>query len=296
MFSTPLMFFTPLPYVTPQPPPLAGNRRPEAILLFLCPPKLQQPIKSVKKNMIVSTLDGYITALDLNRNGEMVWSVATVPGSMLSSTLSDLELDGRGHLVRLIPSLSGKIYKLKDKMVEPEAMDASSLLFSSLKMQENLALTGGKEVKTLGVDLETGEVQYECGMDGDCHQYVVSSPETLKDVIVVQRTVQTVRAHVPRTWENKWNFSASLHDINLYPGVNLCEDVDLEETDNDTVDDIQLKAVVPEGILCASDQGKTEDIIWRRMFQSPLVDVWRIRGESHGHVFKEHCSKKFNSC
>ncbi len=40
--------------------------------------------------------------MDLNRNGEMVWSVATVPGPMLSSTLSDLELD----------ELSGKIYKL----------------------------------------------------------------------------------------------------------------------------------------------------------------------------------------
>ena len=276
---------TPLPYVTPQPPPLAGNRRPEDILLSLCPPKLKQPIKSVKKNLlIVSTLDGYITALDLNKNGEMVWSVATVPGPMLSSTLSDLELDERGHLVRLIPSLSGKIYKLKDEMVEPVAMDASSLLFSSLKMQENLALTGGKEVRTLGVDLETGQVQYECGMDGDCRQYGVSSPETLKDVIVVQRTVQTVRAHVPRSGENKWNFSVSLHDINLYPGVNLCEDVDLEETDNDTVDDIQLKAVVPEGILCASDKEKAEEIIWRRKFQSPLVDVWRIRGESLEHM------------
>ena len=62
--------------------------------------------------------------------------VATlVPGPMLSSTLSDMELDERGHLVRLIPSLSGKIYKLKDEMVEPIALDASTLLFSSLKMQ-----------------------------------------------------------------------------------------------------------------------------------------------------------------
>ena len=73
---------TPLPHVTPQPPPLAGNRRPEDILLSLCPPKLQQPIKSVKKNLlIVSTLDGYITALDLNRNGEMVWSVMASSGT-----------------------------------------------------------------------------------------------------------------------------------------------------------------------------------------------------------------------
>ena len=276
---------TPSHVVTPQPPPLASHRRPEDILLSLCPPKLKDPIKSTRKNLlIVSTLDGYITALDLNKNGEMVWSVATVPGPMLSSTLSDMELDERGHLVRLIPSLSGKIYKLKDEMVEPIALDASSLLFSSLKMQENLVLTGGKETRTLGIELGTGEVQYECGMAGDCRQYGHSSPDTLKDVLVVQRQVQTVKAHVPRSGEHKWNFSVSLHDVNLYPGVNLCEDVDLEETDNDTVDDIQLKAVVPEGILCASEKDRTEDILWRRKFQTPLVDVWRIRGDTMEHI------------
>ena len=127
---------TPVPVVTPQPPPLASHKKPEEILISLCPPKLNNPIRSHRKNLlIVSTLDGYLTALDLNNNGEMVWSVATVPGPMLSSTLSDMELDERGHLVRLIPSLSGKIYKLKDEMVEPIALDASTLLFSSLKMQ-----------------------------------------------------------------------------------------------------------------------------------------------------------------
>ena len=74
-------------------------------------------------------------------------------------------------------------------------MDASSLLFSSLKMQENLALTGGKEARPLWVDLETGQVQYECGMDGDCRQYGVSSPETLKDVIVVQNGALSWKGH-----------------------------------------------------------------------------------------------------
>ena len=97
---------------------------------------------------------------------------------------------------------------------------------------------------------------------------------------MVQRQVQTVKAHVPRSGEHKWNFSVSLRDVNLYPGVNLCEDVDLEETDNDTVDDIQLKAVVPDDIFCASEKDRTEDILWRRKFLTPLVDVWRIRGDT----------------
>ena len=278
---------TPRPTVTPPPSsPSSVHKTSEDILLSLCPPKLDRPIQSSGKDiLLVSTLDGYITALDLTKDGEMVWSVPTVPGAMLSSTLSDLELDDRGHLVRLIPSLSGKIYKLKEEMVEPMAMDASSLLSSSLKMQENLVLTGGKETRTVGIDLETGEVQYECGMAGDCHQYGVSS-DSLKNIIVVQRVLHTVKAHLPRSGENKWNFSVSLHDINYFPGVNLCEDVKVEPPEDKIREreDIQLKAVVPEGVLCASKNDNNEDILWRRKFQTPLVDVWRIRGNNIEHV------------
>ena len=79
---------TPVPVVTPQPPPLASHKKPEEILISLCPPKLNNPIRSHRKNLlIVSTLDGYLTALDLNNNGEMVWSVATVPGRVATKIL-----------------------------------------------------------------------------------------------------------------------------------------------------------------------------------------------------------------
>eukprot|EP00092_Neocalanus_flemingeri_P023955 GFUD01025986.1.p1 GENE.GFUD01025986.1~~GFUD01025986.1.p1 ORF type:complete len:1103 (+),score=344.15 GFUD01025986.1:320-3310(+) len=228
-------------------------------------------------------MDGQITALDMNKDGEMIWSSPTSPGPMLSSTLSDLELDDRGHLVKLIPSLSGKIYKLQDELIEPLAMDATSLLSSSFKMQENVVLTGGKETRTFGLDLQTGEIMYECSMTGDCQQFSNSSPEDLKDILVVQRTIQTVKAHLPRSGEQKWNFSVSLHDVNFYPGVNLCEDVDVDQSDYEIKeeDNIQLKAVVPEGVLCAT---VSDEVRWRRKFQTPLVDVWKIIDDSMEHV------------
>ena len=162
----------PSPEVTTIPPVTPSSKTTEDILLSLCPPKPIKPVKNRKNNLlIVSTLDGQITALDLNNDGEMIWSSPTTPGPMLSSTLSDLELDDRGRMVKLIPSLSGNIYKLQDEVVEPLAMDASSLLSSSLKMQENLVLTGGKETRTFGIDLQTGEILYECSMGGECHQF-----------------------------------------------------------------------------------------------------------------------------
>ena len=49
--------------------------------------------------------------------------------------------------MRLIPSLSGRIYRLADETVEPIAMDVNTLLSTSLKMQENTVLTGGRETR-----------------------------------------------------------------------------------------------------------------------------------------------------
>ena len=62
--------------VAPVTPP--STRSGEDILLSLCPPKTVKPLKNKKNNLlIVSTLDGQITALDLNKDGEMIWSSPT---------------------------------------------------------------------------------------------------------------------------------------------------------------------------------------------------------------------------
>ena len=59
---------TPRPNVTPPPPPSHHHKTDQDIIRSLCPPKQTKPIKSSGKNLlIVSTLDGHITALDLNK-------------------------------------------------------------------------------------------------------------------------------------------------------------------------------------------------------------------------------------
>ena len=57
--------------------------------------------------LFVSTLDGTLTALDAKDKGKTLWSVGTGPGSMLSSTISQVELTSNAQFVRLIPSLAG---------------------------------------------------------------------------------------------------------------------------------------------------------------------------------------------
>ena len=109
--------------------------------------------------------------------------------------------------------------------------------------------------------------------------------DDLKDILVVQRNTQTVRAHEARNGEEKWNFSVSLHDLAFHPGRELCDEEVDEMEDNsveegeDEEDSFSIKTVVPEGVVCAVHREKQEQIQWRRKFQSPIVDAWRVNGK-----------------
>ena len=48
----------------------------------------------------------------------MLWSSATQPGPLLSSTISSMELDDSGQYIKLIPSLNGKLYKFNGEVSE----------------------------------------------------------------------------------------------------------------------------------------------------------------------------------
>ena len=67
---------------------------------------------------------------------------------------------------RIIRSLHSEEEVLNPQHVEPLNLDANSFVSYSLKMQKNLVFTGGKESRTVGLDLATGEAQYHCSMEG----------------------------------------------------------------------------------------------------------------------------------
>ena len=280
--------------------------------LPLCPPKKKKIIKDKGAGsaniLLVSTLDGKLTALDPKRRGshQVLWSVSTEPGSMLSSTLSQLDLNpkgGKNPWIKLIPSLGGGLYKFDGEVVEPVPFDAEALLRSSFKFSDGTVMTGGKEAKTYGIEVSNGRIRYTCGMDG-CFQ--VTNPQKseskkgmdinkqplerqgvrddMEDVLVVRRETQTVRAVEPRTGEEKWNFSVGQHEIKFHPGVEeLCDDRDNSKEkheqpffDQQGFDEGELKAVIPEGIICEVDRGSPEKIIWSHKFNTPIVQAWRL--------------------
>lgn len=252
-----------------------------------CPPEEVESLARKNSNLImVSTLDGKISALDPSHEGRLLWSVDTGPGgSMLSSTISQMELTNAGKFVKLIPSLGGGLYKFDGETLEAVPLSAEALLRSSFKFADNTIITGGRESRRYGIEMDTGVVRYECAMDG-CRNFE-TGPDSLDDIIVVHRETQTVRAIEPRTGQEKWNFSVSQHNLDLYPGLeDLCHNdgnsdgpAFVDEKDRDEV----FKAVVSDGVICSVKKAHPDQILWKRDFHTPIVHAWEIR---NGKLFK----------
>ena len=92
--------------------------------------------------LLVSTLDGTLSALDVEEGGNLLWKVDTGPGGFLSSSISKVELNSQGKIVRLIPSLNGGLFKFDGESIEPIPISADSLLHSTYQAEDDLLITG----------------------------------------------------------------------------------------------------------------------------------------------------------
>ena len=180
--------------------------------------------------------------------------------------------------VRLIPSLAGGLYKFDGEVIEPIPLSAEELLRTSFKFADNTVMTGGKESRVYGIELNSGRIKYECTMDGcfgPAGETLSPKEDDLEDIIIVKRETQVVRAVEPRSGTEKWNFSVSTHHLTYQPIEDICNSTD---EDNDAFEDDleELKAVVPEGIICKVDKKRPDVIKWKQNFNSPIVHAWRL--------------------
>lgn len=253
-----------------------------------------EPRRSTRDLFIVSTLDGKISALDPMENGNIVWSHETGPGGLMSSSLSRLEMRSRGQWVRLIPSLDGSLYKFTGETVEPVPLTADILLKSSFKLGDDLVITGGKEARTYGINLHTGQIQYVCTMGG-CNQTGAEDHDV--DILVVKRNTQTVRAIEPRTGRERWNFSVGEHQPSMLRAMlGGCESEVFAQQPSQGVQveeewsrgkclgsdascswpEGYIRVVVPEGLIAATNK-KDGLLDWSVKFPSPVVGAWHLR-------------------
>ena len=243
--------------------------------------------------LYVTTLDGTLSTLDLTKNGTLHWKVDTDPGDLLSSSIHNMELTNNGKMVRMIPSLSGGIYKFDGDSLEAIPVTADELLKSSFKFSDDLVISGGRETRSYGISSRTGKIIYECSMNG-CknltdtvlnEDVLEKTPKTtglfdplLDDVVVIRRQTQTVRAVDPRLGNERWNFSIGHHEVELLRSDG-CQTGARDSSKNNDIDqlilDLEFHVIVPEGIICAYSKKAPNVILWKHQFNHPIVSVFR---------------------
>ncbi|XP_063695629.1 eukaryotic translation initiation factor 2-alpha kinase [Culicoides brevitarsis] len=235
-----------------------------------------------KRLLYVSTLDGKLSALDITKNGETKWSVDTGE-PLLSSSIHRLELSTNGKWVRMIPSLSGGLYKFDGETIEAIPIKAEDLLKSSFKFSDDIVISGGIEKNSYGVSTRTGEILYQCSMRG-CTNFTAADDDQanksehhdalLDDVMIVRRETQTVRAVDPRSGVERWNFSIGQHELELMKSKD-CQGGDKNEELDTLLLDLEIRAVIPEGIICAFSKKDPSKMLWMKRFSYPIVSAWK---------------------
>ncbi|KAK3714542.1 hypothetical protein QZH41_014214 [Actinostola sp. cb2023] len=244
--------------------------------------ELTKPLDSCSL-IIVSTLDGKLSALDTRHNGRIRWSLPAFSGPLLSSSLSSLQ---GGKQVKIIPSLDGGLYQINGDKIEPIPYTADNLLGSFLKLQDGSMLVGGKEAISCGIDSKTGKVRYLCSADG-CQLTDQESEGNVQDsdLFVVKRTQQTIRAVDQRTGGERWNFSVGQQDIVFLDSPTRNGERRCPVEDGDKTVDWKLRVSIPEGLLAAVNlndmHGSGNDIVlWSHKFEAPIAAVWMLHGSS----------------
>ncbi|XP_031826001.1 eukaryotic translation initiation factor 2-alpha kinase isoform X2 [Nomia melanderi] len=217
-----------------------------------------------------STLDGKISALDASNLGKKQWTLDFNEEPMLTSNIHHREFNDNGKRIYFIPSLNGGLYKLDEKNLEAVPVSVTQLIQSSFRYSDNLVFSGGREVKSYGVSGTTGDILYECGITG-CTNNTGGESYIERDVIIVQRYQQTVRAVEPRSGNERWNFSVGQYEMVLLPQ----SDVYCQNKIEAHIRDIEIKVVVPDGLIWAINKNNPKVKLWQYKFDSPIVTIWR---------------------
>ncbi|KAI5645827.1 protein kinase domain-containing protein [Phthorimaea operculella] len=225
--------------------------------------------------VLVSTLDGKLTAFS-TQNGIKAWHVETQP--LLSSNLHHVELTAGGKWVRLVPSLRGTLYSLSGETIEPLPFDADQLLSSSFKYSDDLVIAGARETLWLGVDTHTGGVLYECGSGGCSSEQQAAAAG--KDLLVLRRHSNTVRALDPRTGNEKWNFSVAEHQLAVSRRECAGSGAGAGAGAGPAV---AYAIALPEGMVAVTRPGDRTPL-WQQQLEAPVAGMWRLRDGALEHI------------
>lgn len=259
-------------------------------------------VQASRSLVIISTLDGRISALDPHNQGRKQWDLDVGSGCLVSSSLSKPEVFGNKMV---IPSLDGALFQWNRDRESMEAVPFSveSLLESSYRIGEDTVLVGGKSLTTYGLGAYSGKLRYICSAVG-CSRWGDNEVDS-EDVLLLQRTQKTVRAIRPRSGMEKWNFSVGNFELKLLPemqsGLNFLEgevasgeawrenmrviadepkereDVERQKHQNQNLD-VVIKVSVPDWKVMAFSTEPSGQLVWERQFCTPIASAWLVGG------------------
>ncbi|XP_022098322.1 eukaryotic translation initiation factor 2-alpha kinase 3-like [Acanthaster planci] len=239
--------------------------------------------------MLVSTLDGKVSALDLHNAGSVQWTLDTDIGPLMDASISDFEVIGPDGSYKVIPSLDGGLFRWDGQNVEPVPLSADMLLSSSFKLSDDAVMVGGKETSTYGINAGTGQIVYVCGVSG-CHIFEENESTDKDDIIVIERVQRTCRAVEQRTGAEKWNFSVGQHEVSYLPGARNDEDLGSSEYDYDEdyhqatvcVEESEeeravFKVFISPGTVGAYSEQDPTRLLWKQEFSTAIAAAWTIK-------------------
>lgn len=137
--------------------------------------------------------------------------------------------------------------------------------FRQLKLSNNVFLKG--------VSTSTGKILYSCKLSKCTNSTEDNKKIEEKEILIIRRHQHTIRASEPRSGSERWNFSVGYNDLTLIPPAKSdCQ----KEGSKITPDlNIDIRAVMPDGLIIAYDKSDPSKKLWEYRFDSPVVTVWR---------------------
>uniref|UniRef100_A0A3Q0TA39 non-specific serine/threonine protein kinase n=1 Tax=Amphilophus citrinellus TaxID=61819 RepID=A0A3Q0TA39_AMPCI len=249
--------------------------------------------------VIISTLDGRISALDPHNQGRKQWDLDVGSGCLVSSSLSKPEVFGNKMV---IPSLDGALFQWNRDRESMEAVPFSveSLLESSYRIGEDTVLVGGKSLTTYGLGAYSGKV---------CE--TISSTTLARwdnrlcnfpPVAFLSFGTSALRGAAVAGGRMRWNFSVGNFELKLVPEMQSAmnflegkmangdswkasqrvitdEPTEKQQTKNQNQHlDLVIKVSVPDWKVMAFSTGPDGQLVWEHQFCTPIASAWLVGG------------------
>ncbi|UYV75730.1 hypothetical protein LAZ67_13001159 [Cordylochernes scorpioides] len=124
------------------------------LVTLLSTPGPSQMCNVPREYVLLSTIDGRLTAMDARDQGKMLWSEKIGESPLLESTLPQFfELEIGGEMYKLLPTFDGKLFINRDGNLQHVGHLTENIM-KSIQTQP----TGGWERSKYGLDLLTGQL------------------------------------------------------------------------------------------------------------------------------------------